>query len=185
MPTRRELMKVGAVGAGVLALGGVGLGLRGTVVVAPPQPLQALSPKAYSVLFAVAERICCYEGLPKASELGVAIGVDVLLASAHPGIAAELSQGLMVLESALTGLLLDARATPFSALPHEDQDAVLETWRLSKLPVKRTVYKAIHGLVVAGYWSDPTVFVGCGYPGPPDYGNVGLAGQLWSPEGEE
>ncbi len=182
MPTRRELLKVGMVGGAVLGLGAVGLGFRATVLVAAPTTLRALDERAYSVLLAVAERICAYDGMPSASDLGVAIGIDALLASTHPGIAAELSQGLMVLENALTGLLLDGRVTPFTALSTEDQDAVLESWRLSALPVKRTVYKAIHGLVVAGYWADPTVFPDCGYPGPPDYDNVGLPGQRWGEE---
>ena len=185
MPSRRELLKVGLVGGAVLGLGGVGLGLRGTVMVPPTTPLQALDPRSYSVLVAVAERICAYDGLPTASELGVALGIDALLASTHPGIAAELSQGLMVLENALTGLLLDGRVTPFTALAPAEQDAVLDSWRRSPLPVKRTVYKAIHGLVVAGYWADPTVFPHCGYPGPPDYGNVGLPDQRWTPGVEE
>ena len=53
--TRRTFLQVTVFGAAVLALGSVGLGLRGTVYRAPSQPLLALSPAGFSVLAAVAE----------------------------------------------------------------------------------------------------------------------------------
>jgi hypothetical protein len=101
--------------------------------------------------------------------LGVAERVDEVLWACHPGVAHELSQGLRVLESAFTGFLFEGRTVPFTACSPEQQDAILDAWRRSGLPLRRTVYKAIRGLVVSAYWSSPGVYAYLEYPGPPAY----------------
>lgn len=169
MTTRRTFLQLGLGSAVVLALGGVGLALRGTVHRAPSRPLQALSPRAFSVLVAVADTILDYgEGLPAPSELQVAEGIDAHLASQHPAVAAEVEQVLMLLENAAAGLVLDGRLTTFTGSAPAVRAQVLEGWASGSLPLFRTAYRALHGLCTAVYWSDPAIYAAIGYPGPPD-----------------
>lgn len=155
----------------MLALGGVGLALRpGADVALPSTVLQVLTPRQYGILVALADRLCPGgPGRPSASEVGVASKVDALMAVLHPADAAELCQGLLLVENALVGLILDGRPTPFTRLDPAEQDAVLRTFRSSRLPIRRIVYKALRGLVAASYWGDPLLYASAGYPGPPDY----------------
>lgn len=167
-PSRRRLLQVSAGGALLLALGGVGLALQPTAPRTPPGPLQALSPRQYAVLVAVAEVVLPPRaGLPTAEEVGVAAKVDALLARLHPGVAAELGQALLLLENALPGLILDQRARPFTQGSLEERTRVLERWRTSRLKVRRQVVRGLSALVSSAYWSDPRTHAFVGYRGPP------------------
>jgi len=174
MSTRRTFLQVTALGAVALALGGVGLGLRGTVYRAPSRPLRALSPRAFSVMAAVADRMLAYADptLPDAAALQVAEGVDAHLAGLHPAAAAEVEQALMLLENAAAGLVLEGRITPFTSCDPASQDAILQGWAQARLPLFRTAYRAMHGLCTGVYWSSPQVYGAAGYPGPPDLSGV-------------
>lgn len=166
--SRRTVLRYGLGGAALLAVGGVGLGLRPGVLREPKAPLRALDAVAFSVLAAVAERVAPGgQGFPAASALGVPEKVDALLASSDPGLAAEVSQALKLLENALTGLLLEGRTRPFTACSAAEQDAVLESWRTSGLLVRRQVYKALRGLCASAYYASPETYAAVGYPGPP------------------
>jgi hypothetical protein len=171
--SRRNLLTGGLAAAALLAAGGVGLALRPGAP--PPQPaiLLALTPQQYGILVAVAARICPGgDGTPTATEIGVAGKVDALLSTMHPADAAELGQGLLLIENALVGLLLDGRVTPFTLLGPAEQDEVLDTFRTSRIPIRRSVFKALRGLIAASYWGDPRMYATAGYPGPPDYASL-------------
>lgn len=171
--SRRTLLTAGIGGAALLAAGAVGLALRPGAAVSPPDLLHALTPQQYGILQAVAARICPGgPGIPTAAEIGVAARVDAQLATMHPQDVAELGQGLLLIENALVGLLLDARPTPFTRLGPAEQDAALEAFRTSRIPIRRSVFKALRGLVAASYWSDPRMYPTVGYPGPPDYASL-------------
>ncbi len=174
-PSRRSLLKLGLGGAALLAAGGLGLGLWPGPVRPTPSGLAVLDPRSYSVLAAVADRICPGgEGLPAASDLDVAALVDSHLARLHPADAAELLQGLVLLENALAGLIFDGRPKPFTACSPEVQDAVLLAWQGSRVTVRRVVFQALRGLIAAAYWGHPDLYAAVGYPGPPDYSGFGL-----------
>lgn len=169
MVTRRDVVKYGLAGAALLALGGVGLAMRGTVLRTPAGPLAVLDPVEYSILWAIAERHCPANGaFPSASSLAIAEQVDAFLAQQHPGTQADVKRLLRFVENALPGLLLDGRTTTFTASSPEVQDAVMEGMRTSRLHMRRTVYKALTGLVGAAYYAHPAVWPAVGYPGPPD-----------------
>jgi hypothetical protein len=166
---RRRFLQVGLLGAGALALGGVGLGLRPSTLRAPARPLQALDPVTFSVIAAVADRVVPGGGAwPTASQVQVAEKIDALLATCEPGMVAEVRQALQLLENALAGLLLDGRTTTFTGSGPEAQDAILEAWRTSGLLVQRTVYKAVRGLCASAYFASPEVWPAMGYGGPPN-----------------
>ncbi len=171
--SRRTLVRYGVGGALVLAAGGTGLALQRTTSRAPSRPLRALDSRSFSILVAVADRIIPVGGgFPAASELQVAEAIDELLARSHPAVAAEVSQVLALLENGLAGLLFDGRPRTFTSLEPAEQDAALQAWQGSSLAIRRTAYKALHGLCAAVYYASPSIDGLVGYPGPPDYGNL-------------
>ena len=161
---RRRLLALSAGGAALLAAGGLGIGLQSTVLRTPRRALLALDLRTFSVLAAVADRFCPGgEGLPTAWALEVPEDVDAFLASNHPGVAADVRQGLLLVENGLPGLLLDLDPRPFTARPPDAQDAALQGMATSRLALRRTLYKALLGMVTATYWGHPETFAASGY----------------------
>ena len=167
--SRRLFLKAGLAGGALLTMGGVGLGLQPGVVGPAPASLQVLDATGWSVIAAVARCMCPSDG-PSPDTLDVASRVDAQLAVMHPGDAAEVVQGLMLLENGLAGLLLGGGSRPFTSSSAQAQTERLRAWQNSTLAVLRKAYKAIRGLVVTAYFSHPATFTFTGYPGPPDYG---------------
>jgi hypothetical protein len=176
--SRRTILKYGLGGAGILALGGIGLSLRPTRSVEPQTLLRVFSPQEYSILAAVADTILSgTDGYPSARDVQIAERIDEALVACHPGLQKEFKQILGLLESAVAGFVLGGRTSTFTALSPEDRWAVLDSWRRARIRVFRTAFKAIHGLVTASYYSAPQVHARVGYPGvPPWVTAVRLAG---------
>ena len=167
--SRRRLIKTGLGGSLLLSIGGIGLSAQSTRIREPTTPLQALDPVGYSIMAAVADRIVPNGAqYPSASDVGVAEKIDALLATMHPGVGEELQEALKLIENATVGLLLDGRTTPFTASTPEVQDETLHSWQHSRIPVRKTAYRALQKLCTSVYWSDPQTFALCGYPGPPN-----------------
>ncbi|MEY3013962.1 MAG: hypothetical protein RIT45_2697 [Pseudomonadota bacterium] len=173
--TRRRLLGAGIGGSVLLALGG--LAMRRSDATRPaPTTLVVLSPRAWQVLAAVADRVCpSGDGWPSADTIDVASRVDALLGRMHPATAAEIEQVLGLLDNALGGLLMDGRTSTFVDAGPEGQDAILRDWQTSRIALRRAGYKALSGLCASAYYADPRVFPKVGYPGPPNYGNVAPA----------
>ncbi|AKU93258.1 gluconate 2-dehydrogenase subunit 3 family protein [Vulgatibacter incomptus] len=168
--TRRAVLKYGLGGALALSAGGVGLSFQRTASRTPSRPLRALDPRSFAILAAVAERISpAGDGFPAASELEVAEAIDGLLATSHPAVLDEVKQLLALVENGLAGMLLDGRPQPFTSLSPDDQDRALLAWRRSSLGLRRTAYKALHGLCAAAYYASPRIYPQVGYPGPPSF----------------
>lgn len=176
--SRRNLLKFGLAGTALLALGGTGLALQQTVTREPRSPLRALTPRQFSVLAAVADRICPATGsLPSAWDLDVPEKVDALLARKAPADAEEFGLVLDLLENALAGLLLDGRFSTFTGASPDAQDAILRGMASSMLTPRRTMFAALRGLCTASYWSDPRASTHLGYTRP-NFGNVGVPAPL-------
>lgn len=166
--TRRSALGLGLGGAGLLAVGGVGLGLRGSAMRSPRQPLGALTPLTFSVLAALSERINpAVDGLPSGWEVQVPERVDQVLAAMEPGYAAELNQGLILVENAVANLLFEGRPHPFTVSPPDVQTAVWASWGSSRIATRRTLYKSVTALCTSSYWSHQELWKAVGYPGPP------------------
>ncbi|MEE2903441.1 MAG: gluconate 2-dehydrogenase subunit 3 family protein [Myxococcota bacterium] len=175
--TRRGIIKTGFAGSIVLGLGGTGLFLRETILVSPKSPLLALNEHSFSILVAVADRIIPQgEKFPAPRKLGIAEKVDRLLSGLHPGDVTDFKNGLFLIENGLTGFLLDGRTTAFTSSAPEVQDHTLESFRTSRLQVRRSIYKAVYGMVSACYWSCPETYAATGYEGPPEFGSGFAAG---------
>lgn len=171
--TRRTALGGGLLTVGLLAVGGVGLGLQSTRQREPRSPLGALTPTQFSVLAWVADTMMPgTDAVPDAWTLRVPEKVDAMLASTDAWLAAEIGQALLLLENAVPGLLLDGRPVPFSQADAETRARTLERWRTSRIPLRRSAFRALHGLCAGSYWSDPATRAVSGYPGPPNYGNT-------------
>jgi hypothetical protein len=168
--SRRSLVKAGLFGAGMLGISGIGLGLQSTVYRSPQSTLRALSAREYSIIAAVADRVCPRESdMPSARALLVADHLDGAVFRMHPGAAAEFKQLLALLENAAVGMVFEQRARPFTACKPEVQDRVLRAWQLSRFSLRRTGFRALAGLCMAAYWAQPETWVALGYPGPPEF----------------
>jgi len=167
---RRGVLKAGLIGTAVLALGGASLALRGTLMRATPaKGLHVLSAKQYSVLVAVADRICpaAGEGAPGATALGVAATIDRNLARAENDMQGAIKLLLDVFDNALTGALFGERLAPFSQLDAAAQDRLLAQWRASTVAFRRSAFGALNGLIASTYYGDARTWHRVGYDGPP------------------
>lgn len=167
---RRSVLQAGLIGTAVMAVGGVSLALRSTVMRATPAVgLRVLSLKEYSVLVAVAERICpaAGDGAPGATALGVAATIDHRLASAEKDVQGAIKLLLGIFENALTGALFGERFAPFTKLDAAAQDRVLSQWRASTVAFRRTAFGALNGLIASTYYGDARTWQRLGYDGPP------------------
>ena len=152
-------------GGGLLALGGVGLGLYPSKEVAvATEPLAALGARSFQVLVAIASRIVTAKG---ASPVAIAHGVDRSLSYALPETQKAINDLLGLFENALPGLLLDGRVKPFTRLSPDSQDAVLSSWRTSRIELRRTGYQALRKLVLAAYYMEESSWGPLAYPPPP------------------
>ena len=169
MITRRTVLKFGLGGAAALA---VSAAVPLPALAGPPSgDLQVLSARELQVLEAIAERVAPGgDGFPPASELGVAALIDQTLVQLDPGDAEDLRSAIRLFDSPLTLLLVSGSARAFTRLSAAEQDAFLESWRTGS-DLQRKVFKAVHGLCATAYWSNPRIYEGVGYPGPPDFKN--------------
>jgi len=164
VPSRRTFLKRGLFGSAVLLLGGGGLALYPSREVASPGgALRVLEPRSFQVLAAFAARVVTVAG---ADPGAIARSVDKMLASAPPETHAKMNALLGLFENALPGLLLDGRVQPFTRLSPDAQDRVLESWRRSRLAVRRTGFQALRKLCLAAFYAEETSWAAMGYHPP-------------------
>ena len=162
--SRRSFLRKGLIGGALLALGGVGLAVYPSKEVGvATAPLEALEPRAFQVLVALASRIVTAAG---SNPVAIAHGADRTLSYALPETQEAINKLLGLFENALPGLLLDGRLQPFTRLAAQSQDAVLESWRTSRLVLRRTGYQALRKLVLAAYYIDESSWGPLAYAPP-------------------
>ena len=159
---RRRFLKRGLLGGALLAAAGAGaLALRpGDASVAPRRPLRSLDVGVFPVLVAVATRTTLGTG---ADPVELAHRVDEALLRAPPEVRADLGRVLVLLENALTGLLLRRSVTPFTRLSPEGQDAALCAWRDSPIALLTGAYHALRKLCIAAHYATPAAWAATGY----------------------
>jgi hypothetical protein len=161
---RRSLLKKGLLGGLLLLLGG-GTGLAyfpSRDGFTAPQQLLSLTQARFQVLAAVAARV-----VPSGADAAaVALEVDRILSYAVTETRQDIEKLLGLFENALPGLLLDGRAMPFTRLSEAGQDDVLESWRTSRLALRRSGYQALRKLCMVAYWTQPASWAAVGYDPP-------------------
>lgn len=166
--SRRDLLRYGFFTSTAGAIGLVGLAAQKPKLVIPLEPLLSLSPKEYSILHAIANRLLPgSDGFPSVEVTNVLTKIDQLLLRAHPGLASEIKLLLFLIENGAVGLIFDGTATPFTHCTAQEQDIRLNEWKNSSIPLRRTAFKALNGLCAGTYYSDSQTFSVIGYGGPP------------------
>jgi hypothetical protein len=130
--------------------------------------LSVLDLTEQSVVVAIAPRLLTYtQGFPTAEQASVVVGVEQAVAALAPDVQHDLKRLLRLFENGLTNFLLGGRLAPFTRLSPQEQDAVLEEWRLSSLAIRRSGYLALRTLVMAAYYASRETWPAIGYAGPP------------------
>ena len=181
--SRRALVRGGLASLALVAISGTAIALRGTRLASlPAAGLKGLSPGEYSVLAAVARRICPAPraGVPGADAIDVALLADRLFERADDDARDGVRTAIRIFENGLAGALFLERVTPFTALSPDAQDRTLLAFRDSRVGVRRSLYRALSGLCGSLYYGDPRSWPSVGYPGPPDARalRAAYAGQL-------
>ena len=163
---RRSFVQRGLFGGALLLFGGGALALYPTRHLASPTRwLHVLDDRGFQVMVAIAARVVT---APGADPVLIAESVDASLARLPPEAQADIAGLLGLFENALPGLLLDGRAAPFTRLDGPAQDRVLESWRDSRLVLRRAGYHALRRLCLAGYYGDERSWPAIHYGGPPN-----------------
>ena len=177
-PSRRQFIKRGLVGGGLLlAAGTLPFAFRTTALGRRPRrELRLLSLEEHAVLAAAAARLVPGDGAgpawPSADAVDCAGKIDALLATCHPDVGNDFRRLLRLFESSFLGTFIAASPRPFTRAAPAEQDARLEAWRRSRLTMLRSGYQAMKRLTHAAYFSSPEVFARVGYPGPPEVPQV-------------
>ncbi len=163
---RRSFLKRGLLGGFLLATaGGLGLGLWPSLIERKPRrPLKCLDERHFGILAAIAARTV---QAPGADPIEIAHAVDETFGLGVPEAQHDFRQLLLLFENALAGLVFDGRWKPFTRLSPEAQDAVLVSWRESKLVVRRGGYHVLRKLTLAAHYANPASWPTVSYPGPP------------------
>ena len=168
--SRRKVLRGGLIATLVAGVGGVTLALQQTQKLADVPTLAVLDASEYAILVALAERLCpkLGAGAPGASELGTARTIDQLLVQSDDTAQKAIKGALRLFENALGGALMGERLVPFTQLSHAQQERALASFRDSRIGMRRTVFRALAGVVWFVYWGNPGTWKRIGYGGPPD-----------------
>jgi hypothetical protein len=154
---RRMVMLGGAAAMGVVAFGiAARPGDRAIVML---EPLKALQPSSFAVLVHLAARVLAGSA---ADPLQTAHRVDAAIAFGPKRTAAELHQGLLLLENALPRLLSGHAPTPFSLLTPTDQDEAFSSWRDGSINKLRGAYNGLRKLILAAHYATPAGYADAG-----------------------
>ena len=168
MISRRGFLRAG-LGGGLLLAGAVLVGRQvgGYVVdAATAARLRALSPKEYCVMQAVARRLLAADATdaPSPDAVGVALAVDRYVAELPRPMQREIGALLQLVEHGAT--VFRGRATRFTRMSPDEQDATLRDWERSSLTVRRRGFQGLRTLAFVGYWRDDRTWPLLGYTGP-------------------
>ena len=163
---RRNLLKLGAASAAVLALVGVTTALvqpgleRGTLSAAGREVFRAVG-------LGVLDRTLPEHPITKEAALTGLLGrINVLISALPPHAHAELSQLLSILATGAGRRALAGLPTPWVDANAAQVQAALQDMRLSSLAVRQQAYAALHDITAGAYFSEASTWPMLGYPGP-------------------
>lgn len=167
--SRRRALKATAVTTLGLAAAGAAIASQKPAPRAHAE-LHALTPVEHAQLSALCEALCPGEPgrFPSSAEVDLPALVDARIAILDDETQQQLKTAIALFDNALVGALAGEGLRPFSALSAAEREQALERWRFSSVGFRRTLFKALSGLVQATYWVLPAVQEGAGYAGPPD-----------------
>jgi hypothetical protein len=167
--SRRRALKATALTTLGLAAAG------GAIASQKPAPrthgeLAALTPVEHAQLSVLCETLCPGEPgrFPSSAEVDLPALVDARIAMLEADTREQIRVAIALFDNALMAALSGDGVRPFSALPLEERSAAVERWRHSAVGFRRTLFKALTGLIHSTYWVLPEAEAGAGYGGPPD-----------------
>lgn len=172
MPTRRQFIKTGLVGAAVLA---AAYALRKpldrfgkqTLVARFPLP-EALREVVAAVAPVMLAGMIPASGPERAAAIERAVrAVGVAVASLSAPAQREVAELFALLTLPPARIALARVRPPWSEAETTDVRAFLDAWRHSSLDLLKTGYLALHDLVLGAWYADPATWAAIGYPGPP------------------
>lgn len=92
--------------------------------------------------------------------------IDALVAALPPHAQAELSQLLAILASAPGRHLLAGLQQDWSLASPSDIQNSLQSMRTSSIALRQQAYHALHDIIGAAYFAEPSTWAMLGYPGP-------------------
>ena len=173
MPTRRTFLLAGTAGAAALA---AAWWLRGEREIPPAIPgtssLARLDTKAPAIVAAVVP-VLLEGALPTEPATAAAVvsetvaAVAAAIAGLPPAAQKELGELFALLAFAPARIALARVASPWETASRSEVAAFLERWRTSRFLLLRSAYGALHQLVFAAWYGNPSSWPAIGYPGPP------------------
>jgi hypothetical protein len=157
---RRTLLKAGAAGAALLAIGGVALVAGRDPVADRERVLSAVAPAILDGALpeGVAERAAAVRRC--VDDVGRAIG------RLAPASQAELARLFALLAAAPGRRLLAGVHEDWPDAAPAEVAAFLDDWRLHRVALFRAGYAAMHDLVLGAWYADPANWPSIGYGGP-------------------
>jgi hypothetical protein len=165
--SRRRLLRTGLLGGALLGLSAVvGRSLTGYRLPAGVSRPRTLSDKELIVLAAITSRIVAPDGpdAPPADGWALASWLDDYLGKMDPALLGDLRALLHFVEHG--GPLFRLRATRFSHMTSDEQDATLAAFADSPITVRRQGLQALRALAFLAYYRQDATWGLIGYPGP-------------------
>jgi hypothetical protein len=129
--------------------------------------LRYFSPKEYTIMEAVADRIIgtSGNGTPSASDVDVVLRADKFLSEADPEIQEQFHQLLTVFNAPAFTFLFDFRLSSFIKMTPEDQDSYIEDWMTSIIGFRRTGFQALKRTSLSMFYTEPRSWKEIGFEG--------------------
>jgi hypothetical protein len=166
--SRRTLLKAGiAAGAGLLLVRWL---YTSTTTPQPTRtPSDALDTRVRVIVAAIAPVMLAGALPPNEPVLlqQLVAGVEQAIASLPPVVRKEVDQLFALLSFAPTRALIGGVWSPWHEASPASIGAFLERWRDSHLALLRSAYGALHQLMFAAWYSNPSGWPAIGYAGPP------------------
>ncbi len=178
MINRRRWLKVGLLGGAALTTAGLlahwqarragAAGILGGFVAQAPTPLPSVwSTEAQTLVTALAPVVLKPMCVTNADCARVADGVRQAIDALSPAAQRDLAELFTLLNlGPARGLLTGVWVAWPDATP-EQIEAFMERWRHSRLALFQAGYHALHDLILAAWYADPSAWASIGYPGPP------------------
>ena len=170
MPSRRQLITTGVVGAALLASATWWMsGRRGS---ARRLAVFALSPSGQALFAALAPVILGSAWPGVAARSRIIQAVTIAIGQLSPSAQREIGQLIDLLTLSPTRMALAAVMPSWDEASPETIAGFLQRWRESRLGLLQSGYQALHDLVVGAWYADPEAWQAIGYSGPPSLGRT-------------
>jgi hypothetical protein len=165
MISRRTFIVAGVAGSAALA---GAYWLRGSF-----EPQSALDDDANAIVAAVVPALLDGALPADPARRSQAIGETVsavrqAIAGLPPAAQRELGELFALLAFAPARVALARVGSPWATAPAVEVEAFLERWRTSGVRLFRSAYDALHQLVLAAWYGQPSSWAATGYSGPPE-----------------